>query len=134
VEVTEQKKLQQSICSVTEMLFRNLVLTVSNSEALLRQFTQESCKQISDSGATHDPSPLTGLSEVLEGRSESEVNPKVGVVQLSPREREVVKLLANGHGNKGTAAILGLSVKTVEALRERIMLKLGVHTSTGLSH
>jgi len=134
VEITEQKKLQQSLCSVTEMLFRNLVLTVNNSEAFLRQFTQESRKQIPDSGANHDPSPVTGLSEVLEGRSESDVNAKVGVVPLTPREREVVKLLADGRGNKGTAAILGVSVKTIEAHRQRIMLKLGVHTATGLLH
>ncbi len=43
---------------------------------------------------------------------------------LSEREREIVQLLAEGHGNKGIAAKLGLSVKTVEGHRASIMRKL----------
>jgi DNA-binding NarL/FixJ family response regulator len=48
---------------------------------------------------------------------------------LSPRERMIVQLIAEGHGNKEMAAILNLSVKTVESHRATAMRKLDV-TST----
>ena len=44
---------------------------------------------------------------------------------LTPREREVVQLLAEGRGNKEVATALGTSVKTVETQRAAIMRKLG---------
>lgn len=44
---------------------------------------------------------------------------------LSPREREVVQLLADGRSNKEVAAALGTSVKTVETQRAAVMRKLG---------
>jgi DNA-binding NarL/FixJ family response regulator len=43
---------------------------------------------------------------------------------LSPREREIVQLLAEGKSNKDIAAILNISVKTMETHRHRIMQKL----------
>jgi len=49
-------------------------------------------------------------------------------VQLTERQREVLQLIAAGRGNKEIAAILEVSVKTVEFHRGRIMSKLGVHT------
>lgn len=44
---------------------------------------------------------------------------------LTPRERETVRLLADGHSNKEAAAVLGISVKTVETHRAAVMRKLG---------
>jgi len=44
---------------------------------------------------------------------------------LSPREREVVRLLADGRSNKEVAVALGTSVKTVETQRAAVMRKLG---------
>jgi len=44
--------------------------------------------------------------------------------ELTPREREVVQLLAEGKSNKNVASILGISVKTVETHRAAIMRKL----------
>jgi DNA-binding NarL/FixJ family response regulator len=44
---------------------------------------------------------------------------------LSPREREIVQLLAEGKSNKEVAGVLGTSVKTVETQRGAIMKKLG---------
>jgi DNA-binding NarL/FixJ family response regulator len=44
---------------------------------------------------------------------------------LTPREREIVRLLAEGNSNKEAAALLGISVKTVETHRATIMRKLG---------
>jgi DNA-binding CsgD family transcriptional regulator len=47
---------------------------------------------------------------------------------LSRREREVVKHLTEGKCNKEIASVLGLSVKTVETYRARIMAKLNAHS------
>jgi DNA-binding CsgD family transcriptional regulator len=51
---------------------------------------------------------------------------------LTPREREVVSLLASGRTNKGVARILGLSAKTVEAHRARALKRLNVKTTAEL--
>ncbi|HET7343949.1 MAG TPA: response regulator transcription factor [Methylomirabilota bacterium] len=46
---------------------------------------------------------------------------------LSPRERQVLDLLAHGHTNRQVADRLSLSVKTVETHRARLSEKLGLH-------
>lgn len=45
---------------------------------------------------------------------------------LTPRQREVLQLIAEGLANKQIAAKLGISVKTVESHRARLMRRLGV--------
>jgi DNA-binding NarL/FixJ family response regulator len=47
---------------------------------------------------------------------------------LSPREREVLQLLAEGHSAQDIAKRLYLSVKTIETHRRKIMEKLGLHS------
>ena len=51
---------------------------------------------------------------------------------LTPREREVVKMIAQGHSTKEIASLLGLSVKTVEAHRFNLMRKLDIHNRAQL--
>lgn len=46
--------------------------------------------------------------------------------RLSPREREVLKLVVEGHTSNEIAGVLGLSPKSVDTYRSRLMLKLGV--------
>jgi DNA-binding NarL/FixJ family response regulator len=46
--------------------------------------------------------------------------------ELTPREQEVVKLIAEAHTNKEIAEILHLSEKTVESHRGRVLQKLGM--------
>jgi two-component system response regulator NreC len=55
-----------------------------------------------------------------------------GRLVLSPREREVLQLVAEGHTNQGIADELYLSVKTVESHKAKIMSKLGVRTRADL--
>ncbi len=47
---------------------------------------------------------------------------------LSPREREVIRLIALGNSSKETARILDLSPRTVDTYRNRSMEKLGLHS------
>jgi DNA-binding NarL/FixJ family response regulator len=51
---------------------------------------------------------------------------------LTPREVEVLKLIAEGHTNSAIAERLKLSRKTVEAHRTNLMRKLGIHDVTEL--
>lgn len=48
--------------------------------------------------------------------------------RLTPREREILQLLAEGKSNKEVANLLGISVNTAEAHRANIMLKLDVRS------
>lgn len=51
---------------------------------------------------------------------------------LTPREREVLQLIAEGKSTKQVAETLGITVKTAESHRSRIMSKLQIHEKTGL--
>jgi len=48
--------------------------------------------------------------------------------RLTARERQVLQLLTEGKGNKEVAALLGISVKTAETHRARVMAKLKLHS------
>jgi DNA-binding NarL/FixJ family response regulator len=52
--------------------------------------------------------------------------------QLTPRQREILQLVAESRSSKEVAAMLKLSVKTVEAHRSQIMERLGIHDLAGL--
>jgi DNA-binding NarL/FixJ family response regulator len=52
---------------------------------------------------------------------------------LTDREREVVKLVAEGYKNREIADWLSISTKTVEKHRANVMKKLGVHGASGLT-
>jgi DNA-binding NarL/FixJ family response regulator len=52
---------------------------------------------------------------------------------VSPREREILKLLAEGYQNKQIAELLHISAKTVEKHRANIMQKLDLHNSAALT-
>jgi DNA-binding NarL/FixJ family response regulator len=64
-------------------------------------------------------------SAVLDDYRKHVTNP---IDLLTSREREVLQMLAEGKTNKEIAAVLNLSVYTVEAHRGRIMEKLNVHS------
>ena len=66
------------------------------------------------------------LRESAPGAGES------GEIRLSPREREVLGLLARGHTNAEIAEKITVSVKTVETYRARLSQKLGLHTRAEL--
>jgi len=51
---------------------------------------------------------------------------------LTDREKQVLKLVAEGRSNKEVAEVLGIGVKTAMSHREHVMEKLGVHNRTEL--
>ena len=56
---------------------------------------------------------------------------RLGAV-LSPRERIVVQLIAEGHTNKAISAILDLNIKTIESHRAAAMRKLNITSTAGI--
>jgi DNA-binding CsgD family transcriptional regulator len=78
-----------------------------------------------------DPRIASTADAPLSSRSERSSLPGLPA-DLSPREVEVAELLALGHTNVEVAAILHLSVRTIEHHRSRVFRKLGVHSRAGL--
>ena len=54
-------------------------------------------------------------------------------IALTPREQQIVRLIAAGEASKGIARTLDLSIRTVEKHREKIMRKVGVHEIASLT-
>jgi DNA-binding NarL/FixJ family response regulator len=52
--------------------------------------------------------------------------------RLTPRQGEVLRLIAQGQSTKGIALSLNVSVKTVETHRAQLMERLGIHDTAGL--
>ena len=65
------------------------------------------------------------------GGSDSSVEPDP-LQQLTPRQREILLLIGQGHGTKEIAARLFISPKTVETHRLQLMEKLDIHDVAGL--
>jgi DNA-binding NarL/FixJ family response regulator len=53
-------------------------------------------------------------------------------IRLTPRQREILPLIAAGHGTKEIAYRLSISAKTVETHRAELMKRLGIHDVPGL--
>jgi DNA-binding NarL/FixJ family response regulator len=70
--------------------------------------------------------------EVIEMLLSGESENAGSLESLSPREREVLQLIAEGNTNTGIAGKLTLSVRTVEAHRARIMAKLRISSQAEL--
>ena len=72
---------------------------------------------------------------VLEGFLKTKVPHQQGErARPTPREIEIIRLLAEGKSNKEIASQLGIAVRTVETHRAKIMLKLGLHSLAELIH
>ncbi len=70
------------------------------------------------------------LNEVVEGRGTLRVKNEA---ELTPREREVLILVAKGLANKEIARQLGIGTRTIETHRERIGSKLGLRGAAALT-
>jgi DNA-binding NarL/FixJ family response regulator len=66
------------------------------------------------------------------GRTSTSTKAEPEITKLTPREREVVQLLAEGKSSKEVACHLNLSVKTAETHRSNIMRKLDLHSVSEL--
>jgi DNA-binding NarL/FixJ family response regulator len=67
------------------------------------------------------------LAEIADLASDDAPSPP-GISQLTSREREIVQLLAEGNTCRQVAEALGLSIKTADTHRSKIMRKLNIHS------
>jgi len=122
-----------------------LILTMHDSETLVRQVLAAGARGFLlkthakrdlvaavDALAQHQPFFTGELSAlVLDAFLHPDQHPaKTGAPadRLTPREHEIVQLIAEGRTSKDIALLLGLSVKTVDAHRATIMRKLNLHS------
>ena len=80
--------------------------------------------------AAHKPYFTSKVSEAL--LESFLAKPAEQQFSLTPRERGVVQLIAEGHSNKQTAKVLNISLKTVETHRAAVMRKLNISSSASL--
>lgn len=77
-------------------------------------------------------SPGAVVQEMPRRGRQAETGPIARKRSLTAREREVLKLLAEGRTVRSTAGVMGLSVKTVDAHKFNLMRKLGIHNKAEL--
>ena len=78
-------------------------------------------------------SPAIGADALKECLDRLAGNQPADAPSLTPKEREVLQLLAEGKTNKEIADYLNVSIKTVDNHRQRIMEKLNLHTVAELT-
>ncbi len=83
-------------------------------------------------GETYITPQMAG--EVLSAMQKGPDQPADPVASLTPRQREVLQLLAEGRSAKEVASSLGISARTVEFHKYQMMETLGVHTNAELVH
>jgi len=125
-----------------------LVLTQYKEPAVLRRMLEEgvngyilksargeellsAIRAVLDGGTYIDPTMAGSVvdSALKGGMPETE---EEAYERLTPRERQILKLVAEGYTNKEAAAALGLAVKTVMTHRFNLMDKLGINNRSKL--
>ncbi len=110
-----------------------LILTVYETEELIREVLRAGARGYvlkSDAGRLL----LSAVETVSAHKPFFTSHQKQPATPFTPREREVLQLLAEGRTNKEVAAVLGIGLKTVETHRMNLMAKLGVHSVVELVH
>jgi DNA-binding NarL/FixJ family response regulator len=126
---------------------RILILTVHDSEQMVREVLAAGARGFllkSDAGRDllaavealqHGRTFFTSrVSQMmLDGYLRPQVESDPGQCILTPREREVIQLVAEGKTTKEVATALSLSVKTAETHRTNLMRKLNLHSIADLT-
>lgn len=124
-----------------------LILTMHESDDLVQQVVEAGARgyilkddadriliAAVDAVRHHKPYFSTRVSGTVESPNATTEPTRASRSRLTPREREILQLLAEGKANKEVASLLGISVNTAEAHRANIMVKLDLHSVTELVH
>jgi DNA-binding NarL/FixJ family response regulator len=126
---------------------RILVLSIHDSDTLIHEVLAAGAKgYLLKSDAARDL--LAAVQSLVEGRPFFTARVSQALLEsflqsnsprrqeekarLTPREQEVVRLIADSKTNKEVASILNISIRTVETHRSNIMEKLGIHSVSDL--
>jgi DNA-binding NarL/FixJ family response regulator len=93
----------------------------------------EAIREVQKGKTFFSPAVARRLHQLDDKSRDRAGRPQSGDIRLTSREMEVLQLIAEGKANKETAAELGISIKTVEKHREKVMSKLNVHDTAGLT-
>lgn len=96
--------------------------------ASVRQVVQ-AVKAVCRGRLVFPPEAIPPLAQETSGKRK-----KPGRLELTPREKEVLVLIARGRANKEIARALFLSIRTIETHRQHLMGKLNIHNVAGLTH
>jgi DNA-binding NarL/FixJ family response regulator len=125
-----------------------LILTMHDSDPLIREVLDAGARgYVLKSDASRDL--VTAINAVRSNKTfftakvaqivldgyldkKPKANPDSAKTRLTPRQREIVQLLAEGKSSKEVAVALGLSVKTAETHRANIMKRLDCHSVSEL--
>jgi two-component system response regulator NreC len=86
----------------------------------------QAIEQVSRGQVYLSPGVARVVAEAFRTKSENPKDP------LTSRERQVLQLIAEGKSTKDVASLLGISVKTAESHRTRLMQKLDIHETASL--
>ncbi len=92
----------------------------------------QAVREVCAGNSYYSPAVSQQLSDLLRRKLEGE-EVQNALERLSPREREVLRQIADGATNKEIAQVLGISVRTVETHRDSLMRKVGIKTVAGLT-
>lgn len=90
-------------------------------------------REIAQGNSFFSPSIAQRLRAKADASLDRDGLPNSVATRLTPRESEVLQLVAEGSTNKQIGAELGISIKTVEKHRQRLMDKLHIHDTAGLT-
>lgn len=121
VVLLTQSDEEQYVCEALQAKVSGYVLKSQLANDLIHALQQVSRGEIYLS-----PGVSRAVVEAYRSKSERPSDP------LSGRERQVLQLIAEGRSTKDVASLLGISVKTAESHRSRIMQKLDIHETASL--
>jgi DNA-binding NarL/FixJ family response regulator len=135
VEVTRQirarmRRTEVLVFAIDDSKVRVEALLKAGARGYLTSFDgEDKIVEAVESLAAHKPFFTVTVSEAL---LESFLAKPHRRTELSNRERLVMKLLAEGHSNRQTAAILDISIRTVHSHRAAVLRKLNLFSSAEL--
>jgi DNA-binding NarL/FixJ family response regulator len=134
-EVPSVKVLALSSYSDSEYVHQ--LTEVGGSGYLLKQTAAadliKAVREAYRGNAFFSPTICRRLMDRYQESCRSGLPPQKRMDNLTPREAEVLQLIAEGLPNKQIAPELGISVKTVEKHRQQVMYKLNIHDIAGLT-
>jgi two-component system, NarL family, response regulator NreC len=116
-----QHEEEQYICEALQAKVKGYVLKSQVASDLIHAM-----QEVSRGGIYLSPGVSRAVVEAYHSNSEKPSDP------LSNRERQVLQLIAEGRSTKDVASLLGISVKTAESHRSRLMQKLDIHETASL--
>jgi len=119
--VVTQHEGEQFVAGAVEAGVKGYVLKSQTATDLINAIHQVSRGEVYLS-----PTISATLADSYRSKAESPKDP------LTARERQVLQLIAEGKSTKDVAAILGISTKTAESHRSRLMRKLDIHETASL--